>query len=92
VRVRSPQAARLRELIGGPDVSVSSEEAGVLTVKGLEPDRIGSVAAEHGITLFELAPQHASLEDAFMELTQDSVEYAAIADDRQLAVAGRISI
>ncbi len=70
VRVRSPQAARLRDLIAGPNVSVSSEEAGVLTISGLEPDRIGITAAEHGIALFELTPQQASLEEAFMELTQ----------------------
>jgi ABC-2 type transport system ATP-binding protein len=93
VRVRSPQAAALRELIGGPDVSVTSEEAGVLTVKGVDSDRIGSIAAEHGIALFELAPRQASLEDAFMELTQDAVEYKApTTNDRQLASAGRNSI
>src|SRR5712692_599526 len=89
VRVRSPQAAALRELIGGPDVSVTSEEAGVLAVKGVDSDRIGRIAAEHGIALFELAPQQASLEDAFMELTQDAVEYRApTTNDRQLAGAG----
>jgi len=93
VRVRSPQAAALQELIGGPDVSVTSEEAGVLTVKGVDSDRIGRIAAEHGIALFELAPQQASLEDAFMELTQDAVEYKApTTNDRQLAGAGRNSI
>jgi ABC-2 type transport system ATP-binding protein len=80
VRVRSPQAALLRDLIAGSEVSVSSEEAGVLTVTGLEPDQIGIVAAENRITLFELAPQDASLEDAFMELTRDAVEYKASID------------
>ena len=77
VLVRSPQAARLRDLIAAPNVSVSSEEAGVLTISGLEADQIGITAAEHGIPLFELAPQQASLEEAFMELTQDAVEYQA---------------
>jgi ABC-2 type transport system ATP-binding protein len=93
VRVRSPQAAQLRDLIAGPDVTVSSEQAGVLTVTGLEPDRIGIVAAEHQITLYELAPQEASLEDAFMELTRDAVEYKSTSDtDTEgavLAAAGR---
>jgi ABC-2 type transport system ATP-binding protein len=88
VRVRSPQAALLRDLIAGPEVSVSSEEAGVLTVTGLEPDRIGIVAAEHRITLFELAPQDASLEDAFMELTRDAVEYKASIDTDAAVLAG----
>ena len=81
VRVRSPQASQLRNLIAGPDVTVSSEEAGVLTVTGLESDRIGVIAAEHQITLYELAPQQASLEDAFMEMTQDAVEYRTSQDD-----------
>jgi ABC-2 type transport system ATP-binding protein len=71
----------LRSLIAGPDVTVSSEEAGVLTVTGLESDRIGVIAAEHRITLYELAPQQASLEDAFMEMTQDAVEYRTSQDD-----------
>jgi ABC-2 type transport system ATP-binding protein len=93
IRVRSPQAATLRELIGGPDVSVTSEEAGVLTVQGVDSERIGSVAAEHGITLFELAPQEVSLEDAFMELTHDAVEYKApVTADRELAGVGGNSI
>jgi ABC-2 type transport system ATP-binding protein len=88
VRVRSPQAAQLRDLIAGPQVSVSSEQAGVLTVTGLEPDRIGIVAAENRITLFELAPQDASLEDAFMELTRDAVEYKASTDTDAAVLAG----
>ena len=77
VRVRSPEAAELRSLIAGPDVTVTSEETGVLSVSGLTSEQIGITAAEHGVTLFELAPQQASLEDAFMELTQDAVEYKA---------------
>jgi ABC-2 type transport system ATP-binding protein len=90
VRVRSPQAAALRDLIAGPDVSVSSEEAGVLNVTGLECDRIGIVAGRHGITLYELAPREASLEDAFMELTQGAVEYKApFGTGAELAGAGR---
>jgi len=96
VRVRSPQAAQLRELLLGAEVSVASEEAGALTVTGLESDRIGVVAAQHGITLYELTPQEASLEDAFMQLTQDAVEYrtsagaqASTGADGTLAGAGR---
>ena len=77
VRVRSPQAGTLRDLIAGPDVTVSADEPGVLTVTGLESDRIGAVAFEHQIPLYELAPQLASLEEAFMEMTRDAVEYQA---------------
>ena len=77
VRVRSPHAESLQGLLVGPDVTIVSPEPGTLEVTGLDSDRIGTVAAEHGLTLFELAPQQASLEEAFMELTRDAVEYHA---------------
>ncbi|GAA4602857.1 ABC transporter ATP-binding protein [Actinoallomurus liliacearum] len=77
VKVRSPQAARLRALLAGPDVTVSNTEEGTLLVSGLTSDQIGQIASDDGVTLFELAPQQASLEEAFMELTGDSVEYRA---------------
>jgi ABC-2 type transport system ATP-binding protein len=86
VRVRSPEATRLRQLIAGPDVSVSSDEAGVLTVTGLASDEIGIIASRYGVPLYELTPQMASLEEAFMELTQDTVEYRA--PQESLAGAG----
>jgi len=75
VRVRSPQAAALRELLLGPNVTVTSSEAQVLDVDGLAAEQIGETAAANGIVLHELTPQQASLEDAFMELTSDDVEY-----------------
>jgi len=77
VRVVSPHAAKLRELIVGPDVTVTSGEPSVLEIHGLSNQDIGNVAAEHGIVLYELTPQLASLEDAFMELTRDDVEFKA---------------
>jgi ABC-2 type transport system ATP-binding protein len=77
VKVRSPQAAKLRELLARAGVTVSSEEESTLEVKGLTSDEIGQTASDHGITLFELSPQQASLEEAFMELTGDAVEYRA---------------
>jgi ABC-2 type transport system ATP-binding protein len=79
VRVRTPDAGRLRERLSGPDVTVTSDEEEVLTVSGLSTEQIGRIAAEHQLMLFELTPQHASLEEAFMELTRDAVEYQAVA-------------
>jgi ABC-2 type transport system ATP-binding protein len=75
VRVRSPQAAQLREAILGRDIRVSSEEPGVLEVEGLTAERIGDAAAQHGFTLHELVPEKVSLEEAFMDLTRDETEY-----------------
>ena len=58
-----------------PGVTVASSELGVLDVEGLEARRIGEIATEHRLTLHELTPVAASLEEAFIELTCDSVEY-----------------
>ncbi|WP_121191794.1 ATP-binding cassette domain-containing protein [Motilibacter peucedani] len=77
VLVRSPQASELRGLLLGEGVSVSSSSPGDLHVTGLESEEIGTRAAAAGITLYELTPVQASLEQAFMELTRDAVEYRA---------------
>src|SRR5665213_655532 len=75
VRVRSPQATQLRELVLGPDITVTSNETGVLEIDGLTAEQIGEAAAANNIVLHELVPQQASLEEAFMELTRDQVEF-----------------
>jgi len=77
VRVRSPQATELRELLAGPDVAVTVVDGGALEVSGLTAEQIGDLAAERGLRLHELTPQQASLEEAFMELTRGDLEYAA---------------
>ena len=77
VRVRSPHATRLRELLSSEGVTIGSDGPGVLEVAGLSTDAIGERAAAEGLTLHELSSRHASLEEAFMELTRDAVEYEA---------------
>src|SRR4051794_14050757 len=77
VKVRSPQAARLAELLTGPDVTVANPEDGTLLVSGMISDQIGQIASDNDVTLFELASQQASLEEAFMSMTGNSVEYHA---------------
>jgi ABC-2 type transport system ATP-binding protein len=77
VHVRSPQAAQLRDLLLGEGVSVASSAVGELDVIGLSSQEIGERAAGAGLILHELSPVQASLEEAFMELTQDAVEYRA---------------
>jgi ABC-2 type transport system ATP-binding protein len=81
VMVRSPQADTLGGLITAEGGVVSAQQADgaepdALKVTGLEAPRIGEIAAAAGIVLHELTPQLASLEEAFMELTAGSVEYA----------------
>jgi len=75
VRVRSPEAARLRDLLTAPGVTVSSRAEAELLVRGASPERIGDVARAHGIAVHELVLQTATLEEAFMELTAGAVEY-----------------
>jgi ABC-2 type transport system ATP-binding protein len=75
VRVRSPQSTELAELVKGPEVSVQSLENGLLEVNGADARTVGELAARHNIILHELTPQQASLEEAFVELTRDEVEF-----------------
>jgi ABC-2 type transport system ATP-binding protein len=75
VLVRTPDQARLRELIADEGGSVQVEEDGGMVVTGLSAPRIGELAASASLVLHELAPRLPSLEEAFMELTAGSVEY-----------------
>jgi ABC-2 type transport system ATP-binding protein len=77
VRVRTPQASELRDALAGDGVSVTSDEREVLEVYGLTSAEVGTAAARHGIVLHELIPQQASLEQAFMSLTGEAVEFQA---------------
>lgn len=81
VVVRSPELERLRELLTGPEVRFEPGERGAVEVHGLTAERIGDIAAENAIAVHELTPQQASLEDAFMELTRDQVEFASLFGD-----------
>ena len=75
VRVCSPQAARLVELLAGKGVSITSTSPQWLEVTGTTAQVIGEVAAAAQLVLHELTPVTGSLEDAYMALTQESVEY-----------------
>ena len=74
VRVRSPQLELLRRLVGEAGGGIEPDGAAV-TVSGLTPEAIGELAATNSIVLHELSPVGASLEEAFMQLTSESVEY-----------------
>jgi len=80
VRVRTEEASRLRDLLIADGVSVTSAERDLLSVRGLSSAEIGKVAAQASIALVELTPQQASLEEAFMELTRDAVEFGTAMD------------
>ena len=83
VRVLTPDADRLTELIVSDGGNIASADpapgaedgAQLLTVTGMEARRIGELAASSSLVLYELTPQLASLEEAFMELTSGSLEF-----------------
>jgi ABC-2 type transport system ATP-binding protein len=79
VLVRTPDAVALRARLENAGASVEARPDGAMMVQGLEAPAIGKLAAEGGTVLYELTPQEVSLEEAFMELTQDSVEFHASA-------------
>jgi ABC-2 type transport system ATP-binding protein len=85
VTVRTPRAAELRDLLLGPGIMIRSELSDVLQVQGLTAEQIGTTAWRANLPIFELTAQQASLEEAFMELTNDSVDYRS--HDAQLAMA-----
>jgi len=83
VRVRTPKPDILAELIVAAGGTTVPGVGGALVAQGLPVHQIGDLAFENGIRLHELAPAQASLEEAFMELTADSVEFHAHAPGQQ---------
>ncbi|WP_433205049.1 ABC transporter ATP-binding protein [Nocardia sp. CA-107356] len=82
VRVRSPQLSKLRSLLSMQGMRVTDDVSGngtgpALLVTGTTSDAIGQVADDNRIALFELAPQQASLEEAFMRMTSGAVQFHA---------------
>jgi ABC-2 type transport system ATP-binding protein len=75
VRVRSPQATAFAELLLGTDAEVDAVEPGLLEVRGPDAAAVGELAAMSRIVLHELTPVASTLEEAYMSLTADSVEY-----------------
>ncbi|MGH4029393.1 ATP-binding cassette domain-containing protein [Actinomycetota bacterium Odt1-20B] len=88
VKVVTPEAGLLGELLAGPGVEITSDSPGVLEVRGTDAEHIGRTAAAHALPLFELTPHTVSLEQAFMDLTHDAVEYQATTAPRGTTPTG----
>ena len=78
VHVRSPQASALRDLLAGLGASIEEVDGGAFEVSGLTAEQVGEAAASQRIVLHELTPHLASLEEAFMDLTRDELEFAHV--------------
>jgi ABC-2 type transport system ATP-binding protein len=86
VTVRTPQPAELRAALLGPGIMVTSETPGLLVVEGLSTEQIGTIAWQAHLPVFELTAREASLEEAFMQLTEESVDYRS----HEPAMAGAV--
>ncbi|MEM9521386.1 MAG: ATP-binding cassette domain-containing protein [Actinomycetota bacterium] len=73
--VRSEQLDELVSLMRGDGVEIVSADRGSVSVRGLDAPEIGAIARDHNIALTSLIPEQRSLEDVFMSLTADSVQY-----------------
>jgi ABC-2 type transport system ATP-binding protein len=88
VRVRSPQGDALATLLEAQGVAVARQSGDALRITGTTCDAVGELARANGLTLLELSAQQASLEQRYLELTRDSVDYHT-AEGAELAPAGR---
>jgi ABC-2 type transport system ATP-binding protein len=77
VLVRSPRSDELGQLLRHQGATVTEAEEDGLAVTGLDAPSIAGLAAERAIPVHELTPRHATLEQAYLDLTEASVEYAA---------------
>jgi ABC-2 type transport system ATP-binding protein len=75
VLLRSPRADELSRLLAAEGAAVTPQADGAIVVTGLDAAVIGDLAAGHGIALHALVPRHASLEDAYLNITGDSADY-----------------
>jgi ABC-2 type transport system ATP-binding protein len=75
VRVVTPTSRTFVSALIGAGAEVTVEDDGAIVVRGMSSAEVGELATDRSLTVHELVPLRASLEDAFMELTRDSVEY-----------------
>jgi ABC-2 type transport system ATP-binding protein len=77
ITIRTPDRTDAMRLLSRAGATVTSNSADVLEITGLDVGRVARMMAQSGLRLRELTPHRASLEDAFMELTRDAVEFEA---------------
>jgi ABC-2 type transport system ATP-binding protein len=87
VRVRTPHVEALLDALAGKGATSRTVD-GFIEVDGLTTDAVGDLAAANNVTIHELFAQRSSLEEAFMEMTKDSVEYHATVDEQAPATVG----
>ncbi|NLU71374.1 ATP-binding cassette domain-containing protein [Streptomyces sp. HNM0575] len=82
ILIRTPEPERMRDVLAEQGVHTDDGPGGVLEAVGTTLETVGSLAAQHQVTVYEISPRTASLEEAFMQLTADSVDYRATQEVR----------
>ena len=90
VRVRTPQPDLMAKLVAATGAVVREDGDGSMVITGLDASRVGDLAYDNAVRLHELSPVHASLEQAFMELTAASVQFHAGVPE-QPVLAGEVA-
>jgi ABC-2 type transport system ATP-binding protein len=90
IRVRTPQPDLLTKLVAAAGGTVREDGDGSMVITGLDTSRVGDLAYDNAVRLHELTPVHASLEQAFMELTASSVQFHAGVPE-QPVLAGEVA-
>ena len=78
VKLRSPQASALAQVLAAPGITITPSGVDTLTIAGITAAEVGEAAARNAIPLHELTPGSASLEQAYMQLTENDVEYQTL--------------
>jgi ABC-2 type transport system ATP-binding protein len=81
VVVRTPEPGAAMGMLAGAGATVTATGHDRLEVRGVPAQRIADLMADADLRLHELTPHRASLEDAYMELTRDALQYAAAANE-----------
>ncbi|RAJ69873.1 ABC-2 type transport system ATP-binding protein [Streptomyces sp. Amel2xB2] len=82
ILIRTPEPERMRDVLAAQGIHTDDGPGGVLEAVGTTLETVGSLAAQNQVTVYEISPRTASLEEAFMQLTADSVDYRATQEVR----------
>jgi ABC-2 type transport system ATP-binding protein len=77
ILIRTPEPEKARDALAGAGIEVAAGPDGTLEALHTTLETVGALVARHQITVYEISPQVASLEEAFMQLTADAVDYRA---------------
>jgi len=84
ILVRTPEPERMRAVLTEAGIPTDDGPDGTLEAVGASSETVGRLASRNGVTVYEISPRTASLEEAFMQLTADAAEYRADQADKEV--------